>query len=374
MALYPLTLDNIVASALDFHVKSDAFKQTIQEKPLIGVFTKRQQTFPGGKGDITLPISFQSELPAISGYQGDDQVSYSNPQNTRRVSYPWKEIHAGINVTLTELKIDGISVTDSVTGENTSKHSGRDATVLTNILKAKLDDMTEGWARGFNTMLWKDGTQNAKLVPGLSSFIKPGIEITGGTVDLNNVGTTGGLSRAANPLWRNRSGKFWYEAGKTNIIDGLRKEIRQLKRYGGKPTTILCGSAFLELLEKEIHNKGFYSMTGFSKGTNTVGMGATELLGVGEFVYDPTLDDLPGYNATTNGDVDGEESNGNRSSFCYLVDTDAIQMYVMDGEDKKTHNPARPEDKYVIYKAMTWTGGMVAKQLSGCGVYQALPD
>lgn len=357
-------LDHIVASALDFHVKSDAFAQTIQEKPLIGVFTKRQQTFPGGKGDISLPITFQDSLPTIAGYEGSDTVAYSNPQNTRRAFYPWKEIHSGITLTLTELKIDGISVTDSVTGENTSKHSGRDATVLTNILKAKLDDMTEGWARGFNDMLWKDGSADAKKVPGLSNFIKPGLAITGGGTDLSATGTTGGLSRATNSLWRNRSAKFTYAAGFTNIIDGLRYEIRQLKRYGGKPSTIFCGSGFLEKLEKEIHNKGFYSMTGFSKGTNTVGMGATELLGIGEFVYDPTLDGIADY-----GEAGGD---GTRTNYCYLVDTDSIQMYVMDGEDKKTHNPARPEDKYVIYKAMTWTGGMVAKQLSGNGVYKAV--
>ena len=359
------TLDHIVASALDFHVKSDAFAQAIQEKPLIGVLSKRQQTFPGGKGDITLPVTFQNtaDIPAVVGYEGNDSVAYSNPQNTRRVTYPWKEIHAGISVTLTELKIDGISVTDSVTGENTSKHSGRDATVLTNILKAKLDDMTEGWARSFNQMLWKDGVSTPKLVPGLSSLIQPGAAITGGT-DYNATGSTGSLSRATNVLWRNRSDKFTYAAGSTNIIDGLRKEIRQLKRYGGKPTTILCGSGFLEKLEKEIHNKGFYSMTGFSKGTNTVGMGATELLGVGEFVYDPTLDGLADY-----GDVGGD---GTRTNYCYLIDTEALQLYVMDGEDKKTHNPARPEDKYVIYKAMTWTGGLVAKQLNGSGVYKAV--
>lgn len=358
------TLDHIVASALDFHVKSDAFAQTIQDKPLIGVMTKRQQTFPGGKGDISIPLTFQDTLPQIAGYEGADVVSYSNPQNTRRAFFPWKEIHAGITVTLTELKIDGISVTDSVTGENTSKHSGRDATVLTNILKAKLDDMTEGWARGFNNMLWKDGAQDAKQVPGLSNFIKPGLAITGGATDLNATGTTGGISRATNALWRNRSAKFTYASGSTNIIDGLRYEIRQLKRYGGaKNITIFCGSGFLEKLEKEIHNKGFYSMTGFSK-NNTIGMGATELLGVGEFIYDPTLDGIADY-----GESGGD---GTRTNYCYLVDTDAIQLYVMDGEDKKTHNPARPEDKYVIYKAMTWTGGLITKQLNGNGVYKAV--
>ena len=88
-------------------------------------------------------------------------------------------------------------------------------------------------------------------------------------------------------------------------------------------------------------------------------MGATSLLGIGEFVYDPTLDDLPQADGT-----------GNQTDYCYIIDSDALQLYVMDGEENKTHNPARPEDKYVIYKAMTWTGGLVTKKLNSSGVYK----
>lgn len=44
---------------------------------------------------------------------------------------------------------------------------------------------------------------------------------------------------------------------------------------------------------------------------------------------------------------------------------------VMQGEDRRIHTPARPHDQYVLYRAMTWTGALCAKQLNGCGVYQA---
>ena len=42
----------------------------------------------------------------------------------------------------------------------------------------------------------------------------------------------------------------------------------------------------------------------------------------------------------------------------------------MDGEDMKTHSPRRPADKYVMYRGLTWTGGMVADQLNCHGVYE----
>lgn len=345
------TIESTIASALDFHVKSDAFAQSVQEKPLLNAFTKRQKFFPGGKGEITVPVVFNYSS-AITGYEGSDAVTYVNPQNTKRASYSWKEIHSGITVTFTELKQDGLSVSDSLSGESTSKHSGRDATVLTNILKAKLDDMTEGWSRGMNSMLWKDGTQDAKQVAGLMSLIKPASSTA--------LGTTGGISRVSNALWRNRANSFTYASGQTAIIDGLRSEVRQLKRYGGKPNVIVCGSGFLEKLEKEIHSKGLFTQAGFTKGTD-IAMGAPSILGIGEFVYDPTLDDLAKHDGT-----------GNQSNFAYILDTDAIQLMVMEGEDKKLHNPARPEDKYAIYKAMTWTGGLIAKKLNSSGLYEAV--
>lgn len=35
----------------------------------------------------------------------------------------------------------------------------------------------------------------------------------------------------------------------------------------------------------------------------------------------------------------------------------------------KRHNPARPADKYVMYRALTWVGGLVCRQRNANGVY-----
>lgn len=345
MAFTVAELANITASALDYNIKGEAFAQSIQEKPLLKAMTKKQKTFPGGKGAITGPVRFEYTT-AISGYTHNDTVSYANPANTKRYSYQWKEIHAGISLTNTELKIDGISVVDSTTGESVSKHSERELTALTGLLEEKLIDMNEGWAKTFNEMLWSDGVAKPKEVPGLLSLI----------ADAPATGVVGGIDRATNPLWRNRAAtganKLTYVSGSQVISKFLRKEVRQLKRYGGKPTLILCGSQFLEQLDAEIESKGTYTQTGFSKQTTDIGILSISMAGVGEFIYDPTLDDL------------------GRSKFCYFIDESAIQLMVMEGEDKKTHNPARPHDQYVIYRAMTWTGGLVGKKFSGCGVYE----
>jgi hypothetical protein len=339
---------SITNAALDFYIKGESFAQTIQEKPLLGKMMSKQKTFPGGKGLISIPI-VSEYTTGIEGFVGDEQVSYDNPNNMKRVTFPWKEIHAGISLTLTELKIDGISVVDTLDGSNVSRHSERDVTVLTNILEHKLADMAEGWSRSFNEMLWNDGTQDNKLVPGLSFFI----------ADDPTQGIVGGINRATagNEFWRNRAlvstNAIAVSPTNQTLTKTLRQEVRQLKRYGGKPDILLAGSKFIEALEAEIHEKGIYTQSGFvNSGKTDIGMGDISMRGVGTFVYDPTLDDM------------------NKSEYAYFIDSNNINLYVMEGEDRKTHNPARPHDKYVLYRAMTWTGATAARQLNGCGVYQ----
>lgn len=346
MAFTAGELQNIANAALDFYIKGDTFKQSIQDKPLIDAMKRKQKNFAGGKGNIDLPV-VGDYTTALMGYTHNDTVAYANPANIKRVAYPWKELHAGISMTLTELKHDGISVVDSMSGASTAKHSGRELTALTGILENKLQDMGEGWARSYNSMLWADGTQDAKEVPGIKSII----------TDTPAVGTVGGLDRATTIWWRNRAlvGANSIAASATTqlLTKTLRAEARQLTRYGGRPDLILCGSAFLEALEAEVFEKGVYTQNGFvNNGTNDIGMSDIAMRGVGRFVYDPTLDDI------------GE------SKRAYFIDTKGLGLYVMDGEDMKQHTPARPADQYVLYRAVTWTGGLVARQCNSSGVYE----
>lgn len=338
-------LSNISSAALDFHMnKGKVFTQSVQDKPLLAKILGKKKTFPGGKGNITVRVK-GVYTTTIQGFTHDDTVSYANPANIKTASFPWKEIHAGIQVTMTELKNDGVSVVDT-NGAKTSTHSDREMTMLANLLEDKLDDMTEGMNRGFNTMFWGDGTTDTKLVPGIQSFV---------TTTPTAAGIVGGIDQAANTWWQNRvllniasnSGTWANQP----LILALITEFRQLKRFGGAPNVALCGSSFLDALVGEMRAKGFYTQTGWKPG-GTIDVGAADatLQGV-DFLYDPTLDDL-GFQKRA-----------------YVLDFSKIRPMVMDGEDMKEHNPSRPEDKYVIFKAMTWTGGLVCQQRNCHGVY-----
>lgn len=336
---------NIAAASLDYYIKSPAFSQTIQDKPLLRAMLGKQKTFSGGKGAIDLPVK-GDYTTAIQGYTHNDTVTFANPANLRRAKVPWKEVHAGIQVTLTELKIDGISVVDKNRMDKTTTHSEAEMHRLVGLLEDKLEDMAEGWSRSFNSMLWLDGTADPKLAAGVKAFI----------TDTVATGTIAGLDRATATWWRNRTAvggsAITPSTSLQTLTKFLRKEVRQLKRYGGKPDLVLAGSAFIEALEAEVFEKGTYTQEGFiNRGKTDIGMADIAMRGVGTIMYDPTLDDI------------GE------SKRCYFIDSENLRLYVMDGEDRKTHNPAPPHDQYVVYRSMTWTGAVVPRQLNGCGVY-----
>ncbi len=339
-------LDNVTNSVLDFYIRGKALDQIKQDRPLIEVLDSNSKMFPGGKGDISIPVraSYQTTL---QGYELDDTVNYVNPTPTKRVHYPWREVHAGITMTLSELKADGISVVDSMDGKTTSEHSKRDLVVLTGILDEKLYDMTEGFAVNLNKMLWGDGTTDPKGFLGMQAFI----------TDDPTSGTVGGINRATagNEWWRNRSNIAapWTvdAANGGTVLAALGAELRQLRRYGGRPTKMLAGSDFIAGMEQELRANGNYTLDGFNRKSATDGGMADLSYQNIPIAYDPSLDDL-GY-----------------SKRMYVWDPRHIYLYKMDQEWMKKHNPARPYDKYVLYRAVTCTGQLVAQQLNSAGVY-----
>lgn len=338
-------LENIANAAFDYYIKGPALEQSIQERPLYDAMRKAQKTFPGGKENIVRNVKGEYTT-TFAGYTHDDTVSYSNPANIKQVAFPWKELHAGISLTHTELKKDGISVVDT-NGEETVQHTDREKTAITNLLEDKLGDMSEGSARSFNEILWRDGTQDAKVFAGVLSLVT----LTPA------VGVTGGIDRATTAWWRNRAlvgaGKITASGANQTLSKTLRSEVRQLRRFGGKPSLVLCGSKFIDSLELEVSEKGTYTDAGFMKaGSTDIGMADISMRGVGRFQYDPSLDDL------------GMEK------FGFMLDPRHIYLDTMDGEDMKRHSPARPPEKYVLYRGMTYTGGLIADQLNCHGVYE----
>ncbi len=341
-------LENISNAALDFHMdRGQVFSSTIQAKPLLREMTNNATDFPSGKEAITVRVKGKYTT-TIEGFEGDDSVSYGNPANIKQASYPWKNIHWGIKVTMDELKKDGITISDTTTGTGEERHSNRELTALANLLDDKIEDMKEGAERGLNEMYWLDGSQDSKVIPGITSFI-----VTDHTAALN----VGGIDQSvsANSWWRNRSNQaiaVGTDPTAQVLVNFLQGEFRQLRRYGSPKHIALCGSDFITQLEKELRAKGNYTLDGWDKkGAMDISMADITFKNVG-FEYDPTLDDL------------------SMANQCFIIDTKAIFPKNMEGEYMKKHSPARPPEKYVIYRAVTLTGGLVCRQRNTSGRYK----
>jgi hypothetical protein len=359
-------LDHVTTAALDWWFnKGSAFQQAVQEKPLLALFEGKAKSFPGGKGDIVISVKGDYGNTAapgtndkLVGYENADTVNYYTPANLKQARFPWKEHHLGITLTHSELKTDGISVVDT-NGEDTSEHSGRDDTVLVGLLEDALQDMSERYAISLNELLWTNGTADPKALAGMAALV----------TDAPGTGTVAGIDRATKTWWRNRAyttamgtavgttpalsawGGAPITSAATNggsLITLLQKEYRQLTRYGGKPNTGFCGSDWLGAIETELRANGNYSMQGFSSGKD-VAVGQISYMGT-DFTYDPTLDAL------------------GKSKRCYWFDSRDIYLVKMQDEWRHQHSPARPPDKYVLYRGITSTGQLCARRLNSAVV------
>lgn len=341
----PVTMEQVEQAAIatqDFHKTKKARLQHIQDKPLLSLLKKKQKTIPGGKGRVDLPVVLET-VSAMQGFEYDDTVAYGTPSKIRRVSAPYRLFHIGLQLTMHELIQEGISVVNSTTGEQKSNATDREAIALANILEYRIGDMDEGFDRDLNTMFWRDGTQSALAFPGVTSWVVD--DPTAATI-------VGGLDQSANAKWRNRANltiTLGASADTQAVLRTLDAELPQLRRYGGKPNAGFAGADMIDRLKAEKRAKSDYSHTGVS-GKQDLSAGDISFNGIDIF-YDPTLDDL-GYQKRL-----------------YILDTNRIMPFVVDGEDEKKHNPARPEDKYVFYMAKTWVGGLIADQRNCHGVY-----
>lgn len=344
MAFTAQELSNISNAILDFHIRGKVESQVIQGRPLYDDLMANKKKFGGGKEFITGRVKgvYTSKF---KGYSHDDEQQYENPANIKEWKARWYELGAGISVTMTELKKAGISVVDSNTGSQTSNHSDQDVYALTNILDDKFEDLDEGSKRSMAEIMWLDGTQDSKVFPGITSFILPNPA----------VGSSFGLDRVANPYWRNRSVMNIDSSipDNQNIVHTLQREFRQLRRFATPKHKIYAGSDFMDAFERELRAKGTYKMDGWAKaggGKIDASMADISFKGI-DVVYDPLLDDI------------------GQSKYAYVLDLNAIKLQPMEGEEYKMHTPSRPPEKYALYRAVTWTGGLTANRLNTSGVY-----
>lgn len=357
MAFTAEEIANINNAALENYIdKGKVWAQNIANKPMLQAFNAAAGKFSGGKDYVSFAVKAGQGGGSLAGYSGDDQLSYYNPTGTKRVKFQWKEHFIGIQVTHTELKIDGINIVEDGADQTTNEVEGREEHALANLLDEKMDDLGEDFAYSMDRLLHGDGSTDAKAFAGIQSII----------LDSPAVGSTGSLSRVANSYWRNRAATAAYglaggqgainsaTASGGALIEFMEKEWLQLSKYR-KGTTrykIYAGSDWIAAYRKEMRANGYYTNTGFKNSVVDGSQGPIEWHGV-PIEWDPTLDDL------------------SLAKRCYVIDMSktGLRMLYMDGQRMKKHNPARPYDRMVMYNGISTTCVLIAKQLNTSGVY-----
>lgn len=353
-------LANIANASLDHYMgRGEVYAQAIQNKPLMQAFDKYAGNFAGGKGQVSPAVKSGQGGLTLSGYSHDDVVAYGNPTGIKRLGYTWKEMHIGMGLTHTELKHDGITVVESGADQTMSNKDGREEEALANLFEEKMEDMNEDYAVSWNGLLYGDGSSDAKAIAGIQSIILAD----------PSLGSTGGLSRTANTWWRNRAATAAAAAAGSGVaaivssatgggalLQFLQEEARQLTRFakGSRRSMKFAGSDFIGAMEKELRANGQYAREGWSGGgsNGTVDGAMPEVVwNNSKIQYDPTLDDL------------------GLSKRMYDIDMRRVKLLYMKGEKMKKANPARPYDRYVMYRGVTTTAVMCAQQLNTSAVY-----
>jgi hypothetical protein len=348
-ALGTVVAGDIANAILKHYARGKTLAQTIQDRPLLRFLNGGKKTFPGGNQYVSDPVqgAYMSDGTAqlgggafFQGYSEDQQLQFAQAQNILRAEYKWYEVHAGLVITWTELKKDGITITDN---NKKSEHADMALTKLTDLLENRMDDFGESWARSINLMLWKDGSQDALQVPGILALI----------LENPNVGVTGTLDRATYTWWRNLAFLAIASSEQNQTLTKtLRAKQRAVRRFGGKPSKFFSGSAFIDALEAELQAKGLYTQEGFtSEGKTDIGLANISLRGVGVFEYDPTLDDL------------------GLTKYCFEFDSRRLKLRPMEGEDNKVLTPERPYQYMVFLNSMTWTGALQCVQLNAQAIF-----
>ena len=358
----PFTADviaDINASALKNYLKKgDVLSQNIQSKPMLAAFNRRSGRFSGGNGlVVSRAVDAGQGGGSLQGYTGDDQVGYYNPTGTKRAEYTGKEHHIGMVVTMTELKQDGIEVTETGASQSTSNVSGREEHALVDILETKYRRLNEDYDRSLDLLLHGDGSSDPLALAGIRSLI----------LDNPGSGTTGGISRTLFPWWQNRAATAAYggaggqgaitvnPSGGGSLIAFLDTEIRQLKRYNTGRTSWMwfAGSDWIDGYKSELRANGYYAQNMATDNSVPDGSMNDPRHAGNQIGYDPTLDDL-GYEKR-----------------CYVLamGEDDLQLKYFNGTKKQQHNPARPYDRYVMYNGMTTTAVLTAFRLRTSAVY-----
>lgn len=327
--------------------KAEDIFQHIQDKPLLVKLQEKSKPFGSGANYVSEGVMgalLYLKAGFYVGIAGSDTLVFKSSDGALQSQNQIGWGHAGLQITRDELLQQGILLTTGKT-KTTTEEKGK----LLDLLETRSADFNVSAKIARNTMLWGDGSADAKLIPGLRAIIRD---------DPTAVQTVCGIS-TANTWWRNiaatgiggADAKLVYSKADGTMTERLSSYDRQLRRYGGNPDVWLAGSDFCDGVERESRAKGLLTTTGwYDKKTNVKFKGI--MVGDYEIIYDPSLDDI------------------GMSKRCYCFDSDRTKLRPQTGLWAMIEDRPEPVDQFIISKSMTDRGALTCRQMDCNGVFE----
>jgi hypothetical protein len=323
--------------ALDFYLKNNPVDQIAVERPLLKALQGKKKNAPGAKQYIVeqLRTKYQSNFQWFNGSQ---VVTYNKRNSVEQANFAWRSAHDGFALDEDRLIQNGIKVDD---GGPKGNATDAEMIQLTNLLNEQTEILRLGFEEKMSQAMHLDGSQSVDAITGLDSLIS----LTPTT------GTVGGIDRsvAGNAYWRNYAQTGLTTTTTTGtILDYMEIAWRACIRNGGRPDVILAGSNFIDGFRNFMFKSfGRLDYEGVSERVIEGGTKELSFHGV-PIMWSPEFYDLQvAYAPATSWE--------NR---CYFINTKAMSLRPIEGQDMITRKPPRAYDKYEYYWGITWRGAL----------------
>lgn len=347
----PITQAQMLAGAayqLESFAKDKPIDQITKDRPFLDwlISNKKESVFGNGVFNERVRKTNDSNY---QNFTGDDQLSYKRKDTVAKAQFQHYEFFDGFALNETELQDNGIILTDD---RNATASEG-ELIQLTNKIEEGWDSTRTSFQEGLDLDLHRDGTQNAKAIPGLDLLVST----------TPNVGTIGGIDASLATYWRNNAilGISTGTAG--NLVKQMEIGKRACTTYGklGAPDAYFCGSAFYDAYVAD-------SKAMISRQQVITGKGGTELdpsvtmvnfQGV-PLVWDPTFDALDALLGAITYPW---------AKRCYALNSKAIIFRPVKGRWMAKRIPERQYDRHTHYFGISGDAGLTCRQRNANAVY-----
>ena len=337
--------------ALDFYLKNNPIDQVAVERPLMKALMGKKKSFPGGKQYVVEQLRYRYQSN-FQWFNGSSVVTYNKRVTTEQAQFPWRSAHDGFSLDEDRLAQNGIVIHDSQTGGNASQ---AERVQLTNLLQEQTEALRLGFEEKFSMYLHLDGSSSTDAITGLDALV----------ATAPTSGTVGGIDRSSsgNVWWRNSATTGMTTpttaAQATTFLGQMETAWRACVKNGGRPDLILAGAAFIDAYIAALTLNGQQVTYAGGKPRDIDG-GVNQIFYKGiEIQWCPEFDDNFG------GFVNPTPTWTKR---CYFLNTKALTLRPMDGQDMVSRKPPRVYDRYTYYWALTWRGTLTTNRANANAV------